>query len=73
MSTVCKTNTTWEVSEDGDLMRLGSGMDYWKNVDVMSFNFPMDAKTVASLMRRAFSEGMDAKSDQIKTALGVFK
>jgi len=71
MSEVCKTNTRWEVSEDGDLMILDSGMEYWKSIFRDDTCFPMGAQTVAGLLRGAFEMGMSAKEAQIKAVLGV--
>ena len=67
----CKTNTRWEVSEEGELIYVGSGEDYWRHIAVYKKDFPMPVSSVAHLVNEAFKLGMAAKAEQIRAALFI--
>jgi len=66
-----KMNTIWKVSEDRDLLFVGSGKDYWTNVYVSERQFPMEAGEVAYLLNKAFKLGAEAKQSEIQAVLGI--
>ncbi len=71
MAKYAKKLTRWEQNGEGDLIHVGSGDPAWRTTASLAHDFPMNAAQVAALMNHAFMLGMDAKSAEVKAALGL--
>lgn len=65
------TETYWRANDDGDLVRVGEGQEYWANIALSANCFPLDVNTVTHLLNSAFQQGLSAKQSELKQVLGV--
>lgn len=68
-----QTKTTWEVNAAGDIVCVNSGDPTWRTTAVHKVHLDegLQPWKIAHLMNEAFKAGMEAKSDELRRALGV--